>query len=50
MEHSANTILVENQHYLQKDTDHNHVAEASQVNVVKAINVLKRQESRIQSI
>ena len=40
---TANTILVGNQHHLRKATDHNHAAEASRVNVAKAINVLKRQ-------
>src|SRR5436190_16314831 len=38
----AITMLIEGQHYLQKASDHNHAAEASRIDVVKAINALKR--------
>jgi len=37
----ATTKLIEDQHYLQHASDHNHAAEASRVNVIKTINVLK---------
>lgn len=37
----AITKLVEGEHHLQDDSDHNHAAEASRVNVIKAINTLK---------
>ena len=37
----AVTILTEDQHHLTKSTEHNHAAEASRVNVVKRINLLK---------
>jgi hypothetical protein len=39
----AKTIFTEDQHYLVKYTDHNHVAEASQVKVIKSFNLLKGQ-------
>jgi hypothetical protein len=38
----AVTELIEDQHYLKKTSDHNHAPEASRINVVKAINMLKR--------
>lgn len=37
----ATTMLAEDQHHLIKATDHNHAAEASRVNVVKSLNLLK---------
>ena len=37
----AITMLIEDQHYLQKTSDHNHAAEASRVKVINKINVLK---------
>ena len=37
----AITKLIEDQHYLQKTSEHNHAAEASRVNVIKTINILK---------
>src|SRR2546429_5125326 len=37
----ATTKLVEDQHQLHSFSDHNHAAEASRVNVVKTIKVLK---------
>ena len=37
----ATTLLNEDQHHLQNASEHNHAAEASRVNVVKTINVLK---------
>ena len=37
----ATTKLVEDQHQLHSFSDHNHTAEASRVNVVKTIKVLK---------
>jgi hypothetical protein len=37
----ATTLLIEDQHYLQNASDHNHAAEASRAKVLKAINVLK---------
>lgn len=39
----ATTLLIEGQHHLQKFSKHNHAAEASRVNVVKTIKVLKEQ-------
>ncbi|CAB4402207.1 unnamed protein product [Rhizophagus irregularis] len=39
----ATTLLIEGQHHLQKFSEHNHAAEASRVNVVKTIKVLKDQ-------
>jgi MULE transposase domain/FLYWCH zinc finger domain len=37
----ATTLLNEDQHHLQNASEHNHAAEASRVNVVKTINILK---------
>ena len=37
----ATTKLVEDQHYLQSFSDYNHAAEASRVNVIKTIKILK---------
>jgi|SRR6266498_4876088 len=37
----ATTVLIEDQHQLKHFSDHNHAAEASQVSVLKTINVLK---------
>jgi hypothetical protein len=42
----ATTILTEDQHYLVKTTEHNHAAEASQVKVIKAINMLKERSQQ----
>ncbi|CAG8764644.1 3990_t:CDS:1, partial [Funneliformis caledonium] len=38
----ATTILTEDQHHLVKNSEHNHAAEASRVNVIKKINILKK--------
>ena len=39
----ATTKLIDDQHHLQKATTHNHAAEASHINIVKNINLLKEQ-------
>ncbi|CAG8644373.1 9598_t:CDS:2 [Funneliformis caledonium] len=37
----ATTKLIEDQHYLQHTSDHNHAVKASQINIIKTINILK---------
>ena len=37
----ATTMLSEGQHHLMKVSDHNHAAEASRVNVVRSLSLLK---------
>jgi len=37
----ATTMLAEDQHHLVKSSEHNHAAEASRVQVIKRINLLK---------
>ncbi|GBC10926.2 hypothetical protein GLOIN_2v1446576 [Rhizophagus irregularis DAOM 181602=DAOM 197198] len=39
----ATTMFTKNQYHLVKFTDHNHAADASQVKVVKSLNLLKEQ-------
>ena len=42
----ATTLLTEDQHHLIKASEHNHAAEASRVNVIKRVNLLKERSQQ----
>ena len=42
----ATTLLTEDQHHLIKASEHNHAAEASRVQVIKHINLLKERSQQ----